>query len=330
MFNTLLVFRKKTGQFLILLMLGTFGCFYAISNAYAKEAYPQKAVRIIVPYQAGQGTDIVARYVAEHLSQEFNQSFIIENIGGAGGNIGVQNAARADNNGYTLIMGTNATHVLNQYLYRSIQINPVESFEPIGLVGTLPMVIVSSKASNIRNVDDIISNSGSVDAGLSSTTARLVLELFNKETRADVFAIPYKGSGQSLSDLIGGEVELAIDTITATKSQIDAERLYAVAVTSLNETPLLPGVKSVAEQGVDNFEVVAWNALYAPKGTPPEIIEKLNNSLQKLLEKPETQKRLSSLGMDAASGSPEDLADFAEKERKKWKPIIEDAGLAQN
>lgn len=300
-------------------------------GAAASASYPENSVRIIVPYQAGQGTDIATRYFADHLTKTLGQTFYVENIGGAGGVIGTQAAARAAGDGYTLTMGTNATHVLNEYMYSSMGFNPSTDFEPVILTGTLPMAIVTKPDSPFKSIKDIIeaakSSSHSADVATPSTSARLVFELLKEQSGAPLFMIPYKGSAMAMTNVIGGQVPISIDTITASRPQVEGKKLRAIAVTSGRPTDLLPGVPSVAEQGLAGFEVVAWNALYAPKGTPAEIITKVNLALQAFLAMPETQARLHSMGYEPGGGTPTDLATFAESERNKWRPIIEKAGL---
>lgn len=303
-------------------------------SAVAADNYPSKPVRIIVPYQAGQGTDIATRYFADHLTKTFGQTFIVENVGGAGGVIGTQAAARADGDGYTLTMGTNATHVLNEYMYSSMGFDPAKDFEPVILAGTLPMTLVTRADSPYNTVQDIITaarkEDNSADIATPSTTARLVYELLKTQSGAPLFMIPYKGSSTAMTNVIGGQIPLSIDTITTARPQIEGEKLRAIAVTSLRPTDLLPGVPPVSEQGLPGFEVVAWNAIYAPKGTPPAVITKLNLELQAFLSQPETQAKLNSMGYEAGGGTPGDLANFARAERDKWRPIIEAAGLKAN
>ncbi|HLT99774.1 MAG TPA: tripartite tricarboxylate transporter substrate binding protein [Burkholderiaceae bacterium] len=303
-------------------------------SAVAADDYPSKPVRIIVPYQAGQGTDIATRYFADHLSRTLGQPFIVENLAGAGGVIGTQAAARAEGDGYTLIMGTNATHVLNQYMYSNTNVDPVKDFKPVILAGTLPMAIVANKDSPFKTVQDIIDatkkSDHAADIATPSTTARLVFELLKARSGAPLFMIPYKGSATAMSNVIGGQVPLSIDTITASRPQVEGGHLRAIAVTSAKPTELLPGVAPVADQGLPDFEVVAWNALYAPKGTPDAVVAKLNLALQGFLALPETRDRLHAMGYEPGGGTPDDLGRFAQNERDKWKPIIENANLKVN
>lgn len=294
-------------------------------------SYPNKPVKIVVAYQAGQGTDTISRYVADHLTKALGQTFYVENKGGAGGNIGTQAAARADADGYTLTMGTNATHNLNAFLYSSLGFDPAKDFEPVILVGTFPMVLVTKADSEFKTTTDIISKAKSsgraADIGMPSTTARLVYELLKDQSGAPLFGVPYKGSSMAMTNVIGGEIPLSIDTITAARPQISGDKLRAIAVTSKSETKLLPGVPTVASQGVPGFEVIAWNALFAPKGTPADVVTKLNLELQKFFAQPETQERLLAMGLDIGGGTPKDLAGFVQSEQNKWGPVIKKAGI---
>lgn len=295
------------------------------------DTYPSKPVRIIVPYQSGQGTDVAARYLAEYLAKSLGQAFIVENRPGAGGNIGAAEAARAAPDGYTLVMGTNGTHVLNQYIYSSTAFDPAKDFEPIMLVSSFPMVLLATPASPYASLADLRNPAkakpDSINAGLPSTTARLVFELMRQQGVDSIRGIPYKGSATAMTDLLGGQVQIGIDTISAARSFLASGKLRALAVTSLKESALLPGVKPVSEQGLAGFQMIAWNGLYAPRGTPPAVVQKLNAEMAKTLARPEVRQRLLELGHEPGGGSPQELADFARSERQKWAPLIEQAGL---
>lgn len=301
------------------------------SPTVSAQSWPAKPVKIIVAYQPGQGTDVATRYLADQLTKAMGQSFFVDNHAGAGGNIGTQEAARATPDGYTLIMGTNGTHVLNQYLYPSLPFDPVKDFEPVILLSTFPMVVLANNAAPYKTVTDLMEAArrkpDAIDVALPSTTARLVLELLKQKGNTEVRGIPYKGSATSMNDVIGGQLGLAIDTVGASRAFISSGKLKALGVTSLKESALLPGVPTVASQGVPNFSVVAWNGLYAPKGTPRPIIEKLNSEIGKILANPDVRDRLLQLGHEPAGGSPEELGDFAKSERQTWGPLIAKAGI---
>ncbi len=295
------------------------------------QGYPNKPIRIIVAYQAGQGTDVVTRYVAERLGQALGQSIVIDNKPGAGANIGTEAAAKSAPDGYTLTMGTNATHGTNQFLYDKLPFDPEKDFEPIVLVGTFPMGIAANPNFAGNSIGDVIAIARSTpkgaDIAMPSTTARIVFELLKAQSQAPLFGIPYKGSSTAVAETMGGQVPLMIDTVTALRPHLASGKLKAIAVTSAKPTELLPGVKPVAEQGLPGFEVIAWNALYAPKGTPKEIVDRLNAEVNKILAQPETRQKLKDLGFDVGGGSAAQLADFGTAERKKWGPLIKSAGM---
>jgi tripartite-type tricarboxylate transporter receptor subunit TctC len=301
------------------------------SCASLAQTYPTRPVRIIVPYQAGQGTDVVARYLAEQLSRTMGQRFYVENKPGAGGNIGAEQAAHAEADGYTLLMGTNATQTMNEFMYASLGFEPARDFLPIILVGKLPMVLAASPSFAGNSLADLVAAAKAtpekVDIALPSTTARLVFELLKERTGASLFSVPYKGSATAMTDVLGGQVPLIIDTVTAVRSQVADGKLKALGITALKSTELMPGVKSVAEQGVPDFEVTAWNAFYAPRDTPQPIVDLLSSELTKALAQPETRKRLLELGFDPAGGTPADLAQFEKQERGKWGPVIKATDL---
>ena len=295
------------------------------------QGYPNKPVRIIVAYQAGQGTDVATRYIAERLNKALGQNFYIENKPGAGGNIGTEAAARSAPDGYTLTMGTNATHGTNQFLYDTVPFDADKDFEPIILIGSFPMVLAANPSFPGNSVADVIatakSTPKSADIAMPSTTARIVFELLKAQSQAPLFGIPYKGSATAISETMDGQVPLIVDTVTAVRPHVAAGKLKAIAVTSLKGTELLPGVKPVAEQGLPGFQVIAWNALYAPKGTPKETIQILNTEINRILAQPESRQKLKDLGYDVGGGTPEQLAEFGRSERRKWGPLIAGAGI---
>nr|WP_145549888.1 tripartite tricarboxylate transporter substrate-binding protein [Variovorax boronicumulans] len=302
-----------------------------LCGALHASAYPSKTIRIIVPYQAGQGTDVATRYIADQLSKSLGQAVIVENKAGAGGNIGAAEAARASADGYTFVMGTNGTHVLNQFLYPSMPYDTEKDFEPVALVSTFPMVILANVGVPYHTFAEFIADArarpDTVNVALPSTTARLVLELLQQQSGAHLRAVPYKGSGTSMTDLIGGQVLVGIDTASAARPFVSNGRLKALAVTSRSESTLLPGARSIASSGLNDFEVLAWNALYAPRGTPVAVIQRINAEVTKILAQPETQRRLLELGHEAAGGTPEQLGSFAAAERKKWGALVKSVGL---
>lgn len=307
------------------------GATLLFSQPAAAQAYPARPVRIIVPYQPGQGTDVATRYLAEHLGKALGHSVVVDNRAGAGGNIGSAEAARAPADGYTLLMGTNGTHVLNQYLYASMPFDAEHDFEPVMLISSFPMVVIANANAPFNTLAELLAEArakpDTVNVALPSTTARLVLERIRQQGGTTLRSIPYKGSGTSMTDLIGGQVPVAIDTASAARPFIASGKVKALGVTSLTPSALLPGVKPVAEQGLPGFQVVAWNGLYAPRGTPPAVVNRLNAELSKILAQPEVRQRLLELGHETVGGPAADLGGFARSERAKWGPLIAQAGL---
>ena len=301
------------------------------SHAAIAEVYPARPIRIIVAYQAGQGTDIATRYLGNQLARELGQPVIVDNRPGAGGNLGTELAADAPPDGYTLTMGTNATHAVNQYLYAGLRVRADRDFEPIVLVGSFPMVLAVNARSSIQSIGDLAStvkgDPRAADIATPSTSARLVVELLKERTRLQLFQVPYKGSGVAMTDVLGGQLPLLVDTPTALRSQLQAGHVRAIAVTSAVPSALVPGVRPVAEQGYSGFEVIAWNALFAPRGTPPAVLEQLNEAMNRILRRPETRQQLLEYGFDPGGGSRQQLGDFVQGERRKWEPVIRTAGL---
>ena len=295
------------------------------------QTWPNKTVKIIVPYQAGQGTDVATRYFADQLTKALGQTFYVDNKPGAGGNIGTEAAAHSPADGYTLLMGTNGTQTMNEFLYTSPGFDPAKDFAPIMLVGLLPMVVAANPSFAANSVAELVAAAKAkpdkVDVALPSTTARLVFELLKERTGAPLFGVPYKGSATAITEVMGGQVQTMVDTVTALRGHVTSGKLKALGITTLKPSELLPGVKPVAEQGVPGFETTGWVALYAPRGTPESVIATLSKELTRILAEPETRQRLLQIGLDPMGGTPASLAEFEKKERAKWGPVIKAAGL---
>jgi tripartite-type tricarboxylate transporter receptor subunit TctC len=297
----------------------------------APQNYPSRPVRLIVPYQAGQGTDVAARYFAERLSRALGQQFVVDNRPGAGGNIGTEAVAHAAPDGYTLLMGTNATQTMNEFLYTSTGFDAEKDFAPVVLVGMLPMVIAANPGFAPSTLPELVAAAKAqpdkINVALPSTSARVVFEFLKEKSGAPLFGVPYKGSGTAMTEVMGGQVQLIVDTATALRGHVQSGKLKAIAITTLRSGELLPGVKSVAEQGTAGFEMTPWTAMYAPRGTPKEVVDKLNAEVMKVLAEPEARQKLLQLGFEPAGGTPDQLGTFEKSERAKWGPLIKAAGL---
>ena len=302
-------------------------CMLQWLPAQAQPNWPDKPIRVIVPYAAGQGADVLMRLLGQELSSSLGQPVVVENKAGAGGNIGTAAAAKSAPDGYTFLLGTNATNAANEFLYSNPGYNPSTDFESVAMIGLLPMVISTSVAELPANgVGKLIAQAKArpqtLNVGLPSTTANVVFAQFVKMADAPLFGVKYKSSGQALTDTIGGQIPLVIDTVTASRAHIASGKLKAIGITSRNASEMLPGVKSVAEQGVSGFDVVAWDALFAPKGTPAPVVQKMAEHIQKALNTPETRRRMMDIGVEPLYMDPAQLRDFVRKERQKWGDVI--------
>ncbi len=301
------------------------------SLSQAQRGYPGKPVRIIVPFPAGQGTDSATRHLAEQLTKALGQNFYIENRPGADARIGIELLAKAAPDGYTLGIGTGGTHTINPNIHLSLGYDPEKDFEPITLTGKLPLLFAAHPSFGPSSIQELITAAkaapDTLNVALPALPQRIAFEMFRAQAGAPLFGIPYKGSASALPEVMSGQVPLIVDSITALKVHIASGRLKALAVTSLKSTELMPGVKSVAEQGVPGFELTSWNAVFAPKGTPAAIVNLLNAELLRILAQPETRQRLSSLGFEGVGSTPQQLAAIVRVEREKWGGIIRAANI---
>jgi tripartite-type tricarboxylate transporter receptor subunit TctC len=300
----------------------------AAPEAFA-QPYPNKSVRIVVAFQAGQGTDVATRYIATQLATALGQSVIVDNRPGAAGNLGTSIAAKSPADGYTLLMGTAGTHAMNPALYDNPGFDAEQDFEAIALTCLIPMVISVHPGLGVESFGDLVAAAKAqpdkIDVALPSTTSRVVSELL-RQAGVKLFNVPYKGSATASADLLGGQVKVIIDTVGATRPLVG--KLKPLAVTSARESAILPGVKSVAEQGLPGFEVVAWNALFVPRGTPTEVKTRLAEEMKKILARPETTKQLRDLGFDAAPAmSPQEVTAWVRAERSKFGGVIKSTGM---
>lgn len=295
------------------------------------QSYPVKPIRMIIPYAAGQGTDIVGRYVADELSRRLKQAVVIDNRPGAGGNIGTQMTARAAADGYTLMIGTNATHAANAFLYEQAGFDAQADFEPIAMIGILPLVYVTRPANPVNTIQELIvaarAKPDALNTAVSTTTCRMAHELFKMRSGAAMMPVDFKGSAQSISAVLGGHVEFMVDTIASLQSQVLGGQLKALGVTSLKASRLLPGVKPIAEQGVPGYELVGWTVVFAPKGIPPEVAQTLSSAFTQVLTAAEVQARLLQMGTDPQIKNGQELKAFVVSEKEKWGRLISVAGL---
>jgi tripartite-type tricarboxylate transporter receptor subunit TctC len=302
-----------------------------LAPAARAQAYPSRPVRILVPYAAGQGSDLFARRFAENFQKQLGQPFIVENRPGAGGNIGTAAAARAEPDGHTLLWGTNGTHAANEFMYASLGFDPMRDFQPVAGILRFGMVVSVAQNGGSRSIADLITMArqrpGQVSVGLPSTTARAVLQILRDKSGADLLPVPYSGSGQALTGLLRGDVQASIDTVTAVLGSARSGQTVPVAISTGKRSESLPQVPTLREAGVD-MEMEAWNALYAPRGTAAVVVQVLNAAANTALADPAIRAMLVHDGADPMGGPPDDLLALMRRDRAMWEPVVRSLGLS--
>ncbi len=306
-------------------------------QAYSQTAWPTKPVKIIVPFAPGGTTDLLARAMAPELSKAFGQNFIVENKAGAGGNVGADAVAKAPADGYTLLMGTVGTHGINVALYDKMPFDPVKDFAPVTLVAGVPNVMVmnteKAKSLGINTVADFIkyakANPGKINMASSGngTSIHLAGELFKSMSGTYLVHFPYRGSGPALLDLVGGTMDVMFDNLPSALPQIKAGKLKALAVTSAQRSAVLPDVPTIEEAGkLKGFDASSWFGLLAPAGTPPDIVNRIQQEVAKSLSSPAVKEKLLAQGAIPGGNSPQDFAKMIAAEIKKWAQVVKTSG----
>ncbi len=300
------------------------------------QTYPARAITMIVPFAAGGPTDVVARIVGENMSKTLGQQIVIENVAGAGGTTGITRGAQANADGYTIMMGHMGTHGAAPALYPKLRYDPTKDFAPIGMAAGTPILIVARKDYPAKNLQEFIArlkteqdkaNEAHAGVGSVSFTTCTMFNVMNgiKPTR-----VPYTGTGPVINDMIGGKVDYACDQIVNLVTQIQGGNIRAYAIATPTRSPALPDVPTTIEAGLPNYQVSAWNAIFAPKGTPQAIVDKLNDALVKALDDAGTKKRLLDLGGVLPEGKERTsawLGEFVAQEVARWTPILKAGGI---
>jgi tripartite-type tricarboxylate transporter receptor subunit TctC len=315
----------------VLVVATTLPLFAQSNDAASASSYPNKAVRVIVPYPPGGPTDIVARVVFQQVSETTGQQFIIDNRGGAGGNIGADLVARAPADGYTLLIATTA-HAINMSLFKTLGYNVVKDFAPVTLLTQGPLVLVATPNFPANNVHELIAlakakpdtlNFASSGNGQST---HLSGELFNSMANIKLAHVPYKGSAPALTDVMSGQVPLMFDTMLSAMPFVNGGKLKALGVTSSARSPAAPNIPTIAESGLPGYEVFAWNGVLAPVGTPSAVIAKLNEELKQAMQLPRVKDKFSAQGFQASWDSPGQFGVFLMNEVDKWGKTVRASG----
>ena len=304
----------------------------AAATLATAQPYPTKPIKFIVPFPPAGSTDLSARAVAGKLGERIGQPVIIENRPGAGGNIGTDVVAKSAPDGYTLIVGTVGTHGINPSLYSKMPYDHVKDFAPVILLSKTPNVLVVNPSLPVNSVADVIRLAKSKPNELtfassgSGTSIHLSGELFKTMAGVQMTHIPYKGAAPAVIDLISGQVNMAFDNLSASMQHIKAGKLKALATTGTQRPPNLPDLPTIAEAGLTGYDSTSWNAIFAPAGTPREVVDRLNREIRAILESPETRKFFTEQGAEAGGGTPAELAEFVRTETAKWQKVVKDSG----
>lgn len=303
------------------------------SGAARGQDYPNQVIKIIVPFTPGGAVDVVARIVAPKLSEALGQPVIIENRGGAGGVLGATAVAQAAPDGYTLLVGTVSTQGTNSAVYTKLSYDPVRDFAPIVLLSTSPLVMEVKSSLPVKNVTDFIalarSSPGKITYGSYGVGSinHLVSELFNSMAGIETRHVPYRGSAPMLQDLIGGQIDYVFDGVSTSAGYIQSGTLRLLGVASAARTPVLPDAPTIAESGLPGFDNPVWFGLFAPAGTPPAIVAKLNSRMNQILAAPDVKQSFAKLGFETGGGSPDALAQRVDGEIKKWTALVREKNI---
>jgi tripartite-type tricarboxylate transporter receptor subunit TctC len=317
---------KKFSAYVIVM----FGCAFAHADDY-----PSKTISMVVPFAAGGPTDTVARLIAQSMSNTLKQQVIVENVAGAGGTLGTARVSKANPDGYTLLL-MHIGQATSVALYRKLPYNPIDSFEPIGLITDVPMTLIARRDIPARDFKELLAyiktNPNKItigNAGLGSAS-QLCGMLFMSAIQTEITTVPYKGTGPAMNDLLGSQIDFMCDQTTNTTSQIKSGKVKIFGVTTKARIAALPDVPTLHEAGLPNFEVAVWHGLYAPKNTPRPVIDKISNALKLALKDANVKARFAELGTEPVKetqATPEALRDHLKKEIDKWTPIIKKAGV---
>ncbi|KQO83324.1 tripartite tricarboxylate transporter substrate binding protein [Rhizobium sp. Leaf262] len=305
---------------------------FSLGNPAQAQNFPDRVITLVVPFAAGGSTDVVARVIAQKMGDDLGQQVVVENIAGAGGNLGADRVARAEPDGYTVLMGTVATHALNPLILKTKPYDPEKDFAPISLLVVVPNVLVVNPKLPVNTVAELVAllkaepDKYAYASSGNGTPLHLSGELFKSMAGVSMQHVPYKGSGPALNDLLGNQVSIMFDNLPSSSGHIKSGTLRALGVTTKERASSFPDVPTIAET-VPGYETYTWNALFAPAGTPPEAIDRLNAAAKKALADPSVAARMADFSAQIVGSSPEELKTHVSQEIAKWGPVVKDANI---
>lgn len=312
------------------------GCalfFALLPTAVLGQAYPSKAIRVVVPFAPGGTSDIIGRTLGQRLSEAWMQPVIMDNRAGVAGSLGAQIVVKSPGDGYTLFVGNVGPIAVNNQIYNSVTYDPIKDFTPITLAVTAPQIVVvhpSVPAKSFKEFTNLVRrNKGKITYGSSGpgSISHLSAELYKQMTKTDMLHVPFKASAFITTAVVGGEIDVVFSDMAVVLPHVKANRLRGLAVTGPQQTPLVPGVPTVAESGVPGFEMTSWWGMFGPAGIPQPIVTQLNTELTRILKTPEVQKTFATLGVDAATSTPEQLTAMIKVEVAKYAKLIQSVGI---
>jgi tripartite-type tricarboxylate transporter receptor subunit TctC len=306
---------------------------HLVPSAALAQAYPDRPIRLVVPYAAGGGTDAVARVIAQGMSGPLGQQLVVENNGSAGGNVATQQAAKAEPDGYTVLMANQGPMTVNPHLFKNVKIDPLTAFDPVTLIAEAALVVVVPQDSRFTSFESLIEEAKKSPGGLTygsagnGSASHLATLLLAQTAGLDMVHVPYKGAGPAITDLIGGRLDLMITTLPSIVGFIESGKAKPLAVTTEERTKRFPEVPTVAESGFEGYQAAAWYGFAVPKGTPPEIVTRLRDATLAATASPDVRRSLDFEGAEPVGNTPEEFGAFMAKESARWAQLIEQNGL---
>ncbi len=309
------------------------GMMAVLAGGASAQTYPDRTITMVVPFAAGGSTDLVARILAQKLTEQMGQTVVVENRAGAGGNIGAASVVKSSPDGYTVLYGTISTHTLNPLMAKKSAYDPVKDFEPVALVGNIPNVLVVHPSVAAKNVQELIALAKAQPDKFSyassgvATPLHLSGEMFNRMAGTKMAHVPYRGAGPAMNDLVGGQIPVMFDNLPSSAEFIKSDKIRALAITTKQRVKQFPDLPTMEEQGLKGYETYSWQAFFMPAGTPKAVVAKFNAELGKALQDPAIQKRLEDLTMTITFSSPEQLAAHVAEQLATWGPITKATGV---
>lgn len=322
--------RRRAGLALVTALAA--GALLAPALGQAQPAYPGKPIHIVVPFPPGGSTDVLARRIGDKLASAWGQPVVVDNRAGAGGTVGADYVAKSAPDGYTLLMGVTGSNAIAQALYAKLPYDVVKDFAPVSMVVSAPLVLAVNPDVKVRTAQEFLALAKSKPGGLSygsagnGTSMHLTGEMYKQAAGVSMVHIPYRGSAGMLTDLMSGQIQATFGDVLVLLPQIQAGKLRALAVTSKTRHPMLPDVPTLDEAGLKGFEALSWQGVFAPAGTPPEVVEKLSAEVNKAVRSPDVREYFASRGFIVEGTTPAAFKALIEAEVKKWTPIVKYSG----